>query len=163
MCGSPPQVWGHRRDTERRQARYGFTPTSVGTSFLCRPHTPRNTVHPHKCGDISLTSVPLGNLAGSPPQVWGHHQPFRSHQGVHGFTPTSVGTSGQSLCQRSPVGVHPHKCGDITSSAASVRAGTGSPPQVWGHLYCDSQGVAETRFTPTSVGTSDLLLIYMCA
>ena len=49
--GSPPQVWGQRRDYSRQIQGVRFTPTSVGTTFSSGIGSSSVSVHPHKCGD----------------------------------------------------------------------------------------------------------------
>ena len=53
--------------------------------------------------------------------------------------------------------VHPHRCGDNHGRAGHGRADCGSPPQVWGQHGLDATAKPIVRFTPTGVGTTELL------
>src|SRR5690606_13324377 len=50
--------------------------------------------------------------------------------------------------------VHPHACGDHTSTAPAFMFVIGSPPRVWGPLDGIDKAFVHVRFTPTRVGTT---------
>jgi len=49
--GSPPRVWGRRREYQAPRANPRFTPTRVGTTKRRVMPNISSTVHPHACGD----------------------------------------------------------------------------------------------------------------
>ena len=130
--GSPPRMWGTRRDRNRRLARRRFTPTHVGNTEALRRRrdqprftpthvgntsgqatiSPSAAVHPHACGEHQSPNADIVLDSGSPPRMWG--TPW------HRNTPTP------------PATVHPHACGEHTSAAISRQPSDGSPPRMWG-------------------------------
>ena len=50
--------------------------------------------------------------------------------------------------------VHPHTCGEISSSIFSLIVFCGSPPHVWGNREAWINSGGDARFTPTRVGKS---------
>ena len=175
MMGSPPRVWGQRRTWFPVTRPPRFTPTRVGTTRRVNLGRTLSTVHPHACGDNARTTSTERRDSGSPPRVWGqqarrllhvHEQRFtptrvgttRERAGLqhlrHRFTPTRVGTTTGIPACRPRRSVHPHACGDNSSSAGASAATVGSPPRVWGQLRGRSEKTAAARFTPTRVGTT---------
>ena len=78
-AGSPPRAWGQRwRGRTRTTAKYGFTPTCVGTARRWPCRLGRQTVesvHPHVRGDSVI-------------------RPRSESSPTTRFTPTCVGTAG---------------------------------------------------------------------
>ena len=72
---------------------------------------------------------------------------------VKWFTPTGVGTIGQTRGAYQPRAVHPHGRGDNLWSVAHQRAMHGSPPRAWGQCWYAHLPPDAPRFTPTGVGT----------
>ena len=73
------------------------------------------------------------------------------------FTPTRVGTTPTSLASKPDLPVHPHARGDnyVVEHRGSGHAG--SPPRAWGQLVLDYRIAMIVRFTPTRVGTTQVL------
>ena len=125
------------------------------------------TVHPHVCGEIKASlSRPSG--IGSPPRVWGNHQPSDPCRYACGspprvwgnldatrrlptprFTPTCVGKSRWTGLRQEYEPVHPHVCGEIMQESADIASTTGSPPRVWGNRLI--RGVIAERGSPPRV------------
>ena len=98
------------------------------------------------------------SVAGSPPQVWGQRVADAVQPISGGFTPTSVGTTRSRGAHGPLYPVHPHKCGDNGQAAVPCQSHRGSPPQVWGQLLIPMPCHIRVRFTPTSVGTTGIVL-----
>ena len=111
-------------------------------------------VHPHACGDDSLTGRVSSTPIGSPPRVWGRPAAQSSTGPGPRFTPTRVGTTNGCWpwCARETV--HPHACGDDRPPGVRASIPFGSPPRVWGRPQRERQRVHPLRFTPTRVGTT---------
>ena len=134
LCGSPPQVWGQRRERRPWKGCVRFTPTGVGTTFIFVTQHADIPVHPHRCGDNG---------------VQGHHQRAQVR-----FTPTGVGTTGVADVSSRVTAVHPHGCGDNAAVAIPALSCFGSPPRVWGQRLLLNVIPVSERFTPTGVGTT---------
>ena len=111
--GSPPRVWGKRRQSQ--------------LTVCIMP------VHPHGCGENDLERVQRGNLLRFTPTGVGKTLAACFFPSFYlRFTPTGVGkTASRFLCQR-PLPVHPHGCGENGFYLSDAAADTGSPPRVWG-------------------------------
>ena len=133
-------------------ATYRFTPTRVGISSISGHHRVSVRVHPHACGDIPFSLCPPGLVLGSPPRVWGYlHFGFSSGSTIR-FTPTRVGISGPYSLICPFLSVHPHACGDIVKSPATVKLLAGSPPRVWGYPRRDEWIHAQSQVHPHACG-----------
>jgi len=74
------------------------------------------SVHPHACGEHDFFQRPNRLAAGSSPRLWGTPSHGIELAAKNRFIPTPVGNTldrGQSNFQSS---VHPHACGEHTSS-----------------------------------------------
>ncbi len=92
---------------------------------------------------------------GSPPRAWGLLEGRLANDKKHRFTPTCVGTTGDSATSRAGMTVHPHVRGDYSFSNSRAFFAAGSPPRAWGLQYPAGANVSVRRFTPTCVGTTD--------
>ena len=117
LCiGSSPRLWGTRRRSTPRGSWCRFIPTPVGNTIPAILRTPCNAVHPHACGEHLLWLRPEYQSRGSSPRLWGTHV-------LHGglaidvrFIPTPVGNTFGHDQNIGLVAVHPHACGEHTSS-----------------------------------------------
>ncbi len=130
--GSPPRVWGRRR-----QRWYS---------------APRSPVHPHACGEDTCRARHSASQYGSPPRVWGRPDCAPAVGGRWRFTPTRVGKTNAWRAYPVRIGVHPHACGEDWAASAAAYAKNGSPPRVWGRPSADSANTGSAWFTPTRVG-----------
>ena len=111
-----------------------FTPTGVGTTIKNYSVKRNASVHPHRCGDNWNWDNWEFGQDGSPPQVWGQRDGWRTRHECHP--------------------VHPHRCGDNHYNDAEYVFLCGSPPQVWGQHRIMVRRWSIRRFTPTGVGTT---------
>ena len=151
--GTPPRVWGLRRQARRqfRTRRYTprvwglrivcgpgdaprrYTPTRVGTSFSLAAIVACGSVHPHACGDFVIAEMPSSSSIGTPPRVWGLLVVAHDLHAEHRYT---------------------HACGDFVPRRLQPNIVVGTPPRVWGLLRILTLLSAPERYTPTRVGTS---------
>ena len=151
--GSPPRVWGRRTTALSGTAHVRFTPTCVGKACVPRAcFVPRRAVHPHVCGEGTLSGVTALCSPGSPPRVWGRRLRVGGQGGGPRFTPTCVGKAWWATSSRRATAVHPHVCGEGLMFLTLWRADNGSPPRVWGRRTGRRSQGARSRFTPTCVG-----------
>ena len=114
-------------------------------------------VHPHARGDNAHRCRQELRRNGSPPRAWGQRYDESSMKRSPRFTPTRVGTTPTSLASKPDLPVHPHARGDnyVVEHRGSGHAG--SPPRAWGQLVLDYRIAMIVRFTPTRVGTTQVL------
>ena len=150
--GSPPQVWGKHNGQTFNANTVRFTPTGVGKTMAWPSTVGDHSVHPHRCGENSLTSTKAIIPSGSPPQVWG--KPWNSPicPCSQRFTPTGVGKTPRAAIKNGIQEVHPHRCGENTAPQHTELLHMGSPPQVWGKHHRCALHSHSRRFTPTGVG-----------
>ena len=155
--GSPPRAWGQRSGRRRGWEGNRFTPTCVGTTRPGPSPGAAFSVHPHVRGDNSRSFSRPRAADGSPPRAWG--QLRKAVGGLPGgrFTPTCVGTtvSAPNGATRGPV--HPHVRGDNTGWPWSPAPLDGSPPRAWGQRCPGFHANGKRRFTPTCVGTTEIV------
>ena len=176
-AGSPPRAWGRQRRGDMDSGRRRFTPTCVGTAIIAVGHgrafrfTPTcvgtarlypaargpSSVHPHVRGD----GGDMGSLqirhCGSPPRAWGRRPAGPRAGATARFTPTCVGTAPPPPPYTPARSVHPHVRGDGVEPAAVQIASVGSPPRAWGRPMPGIGIIPHSRFTPTCVGTADII------
>ena len=130
--GTPPRVWGKRRDDETR-----FLPVAV---------------HPHVCGENQFARQFDKAGHGTPPRVWGKRSRCMPRFMHFRYTPTCVG---KTLTEKTPKQirtVHPHVCGENAKTAGLSKLCTGTPPRVWGKRGEMNNELGRLRYTPTCVG-----------
>ncbi len=93
---------------------------------------------------------------GSPPRVWGRHNPPLLPVSTRRFTPTRVGKTSCALSIFFVSPVHPHACGEDARRMSGGFPAIGSPPRVWGRLTLVFVLFSIFRFTPTRVGKTCL-------
>ena len=125
------------------------------------------------CGEDIIRQMACHESPGSPPHVWGRHNPTDGLPRKPRFTPTCVGKTRDAdteasvdpgspphvwgrpriardtPCRRS---VHPHMCGEDAEQNLENLHSYGSPPHVWGRPMGFLLPSALCRFTPTCVG-----------
>ncbi len=153
MCAVPwgfnPLMIGAPSEPQRR-----FTPTCVGNAPPSAPRIRETTVHPHVCGECSVSTSGSPPSSGSPPRVWGMRSVRSARRPNRRFTPTCVGNARrQGPCRRTP-SVHPHVCGECGPGTARPMSLLGSPPRVWGMPLRPHGEPLGRRFTPTCVGNA---------
>ncbi len=140
--GSPPRVWGQPIKPLTFFSLSRFTPTRVGTTDLGGDGEGIIPVHPHACGDNTLEGYGfrLGDRF-TPTRVGTTPWPGLRWRGHTGSPPRVWGQRAGRPARAPNCPVHPHACGD------NVDAFTG-----W---------VSHTRFTPTRVGTTMVIVACM--
>ena len=111
-------------------------------------------VHPHACGEYRLDHGIGARSIGSPPRLWGILRQDRPCAWCTRFTPTPVGNTGLKPAAILILAVHPHACGEYTSSCRALTTSCGSPPRLWGILGLPRLTPVTRRFTPTPVGNT---------
>ena len=112
------------------------------------------SVHPHACGEHSITQGQGTRLIGSSPRMWGTQWSRRRSLLLNRFIPTHVGNT--SFFQNRPWewSVHPHACGEHCSKPTSGGIYIGSSPRMWGTLEYPDRLFPPARFIPTHVGNT---------
>ncbi len=176
--GSPPRLWGRPRNAAIGDVVRRFTPTPVGTTLRAMAEGVSQAVHPHACGDdprnsrgillfSRFTPTPVGTtdcqecemveVNGSPPRLWGRRLIKLDREGIAPVHPHACGDDSTTpTIARSSSAVHPHACGD---DAPTTSIGDGTPSSVHPHACGDDEflpllGGRVLRFTPTPVGTT---------
>ena len=60
--GTPPRVWGKLNACSSSMLKPWYTPTCVGKTPQSETHHPEPSVHPHVCGENSLSIVDRANF-----------------------------------------------------------------------------------------------------
>ena len=157
VVGSSPHVWGIHcgESVEIRHPR--FIPTCVGNSLHPVSIYTTYPVHPHMCGEFSLSFVIHSAMVGSSPHVWGIQQIRNVHVIKERFIPTCVGNSHGSLSVPILIMVHPHMCGEFLLFEQVYLIRSGSSPHVWGIRMLLMCCKCCLRFIPTCVGNSSVV------
>ena len=156
--GSSPRMWGTRKSSRRLRWAGRFIPTHVGNTRRRRSGSCPGSVHPHACGE-HLNYKPLRIIfIGSSPRMWGTQRRSGSGRIMARFIPTHVGNT--SLLNHSifSLPVHPHACGEHFTATFITPFLLGSSPRMWGTLRSSARGRGRSRFIPTHVGNTLLLI-----
>ena len=130
--GSSPRVWGTPRPTICIYSVLRFIPTCVGNTSRAVSCLFQGSVHPHVCGEHYNLIIAATKTDGSSPRVWGT-PPHSAHLPRQlRFIPTCVGNTLLSTIFIFAFAVHPHVCGEHTSSGWKLQCRAGSSPRVWG-------------------------------
>ena len=89
-----------------------FIPTRVGNTPGSSAPKGAGPVHPHACGEYSMTAMSMPKASGSSPRVWGILQIKQAGLLAQRFIPTRVGNTLASYYRTSRAPVHPHACGE---------------------------------------------------
>ena len=71
IFGSSPRAWGKDRLRPLGKVFFRIIPTRVGKRLLPFAPVPRNSDHPHACGEKVTPHLPPAFFIGSSPRVWG--------------------------------------------------------------------------------------------
>ncbi len=152
LHGSSPRVWGIHGHNGLSSDGKRFIPTGVGNPQLFPLYVPSNTVHPHGCGESTITLTEGEGIYGSSPRVWGILSLSKHFQWITRFIPTGVGNPDCLLLQPLAAAVHPHGCGESMTTEDRVKKVIGSSPRVWGIQLAAEMNAEYKRFIPTGVG-----------
>jgi len=156
--GSSPRLWGTLQTPGVQYNPERFIPTPVGNTRYLSGAIFSASVHPHACGEhltIDLTSF---SRSGSSPRLWGTQLLTGLEGQRRRFIPTPVGNTNEVAHRQNSGSVHPHACGEHSSSVVSGIALTGSSPRLWGTPSVRAGRRAILRFIPTPVGNTSLRL-----
>ena len=133
--GSSPRVWGTLDAAMVEAMPMRFIPTGVGNTTTPGSTVYIQAVHPHGCGEHSMT-VMLGSMcAGSSPTGVGNtlHPAGRLKFG-NGSSPRVWGTQGYGVVNPSGCRFIPTGVGNTVTIGAFISWAYGSSPRVWGTL-----------------------------
>ena len=152
--GSSPRMWGTQLFDFWFIFFLRFIPTHVGNSVSERLVRITSTVHPHACGELDWQSIPTALCGGTSPRMWGTRGAGRTRHALHRFIPTHVGNSLIAPLSAVLLPVHPHACGELSSSPMAASTFSGSSPRMWGTPPQYPGLFLRWRFIPTHVGNS---------
>jgi len=129
-----------------------FIPTDVGNINQQSAINNQVTVHPHGCGEYTLSCYFTLNNNGSSPRMWGISKLDRTDSRWVGssprmwgiyikcggrfssfrFIPTDVGNILPVTNYAVLHTVHPHGCGEYVNASCVRASGAGSSPRMWG-------------------------------
>ncbi len=150
--GPSPRMWGtsDRKMSVIRCMR--FIPTHVGNMAISTLFQYQQTVHPHACGEHSVSISSIQQMIGSSPRMWGTFIQLLKEAYPSRLIPTHVGNIWRDAKSVNISAVHPHACGEHISSGSSISTGSGSSPRMWGTFDILFVYLADMRFIPTHVG-----------
>ena len=152
--GSSPRVWGAPAALVLSLAAGRFIPTGVGSTPHAVRSVPSDSVHPHGCGEHSLTRASSRMCPGSSPRVWGAPPRVYTHVPGRRFIPTGVGSTRAGRPATCASSVHPHGCGEHGDDSLVGLRPDGSSPRVWGAHEGRAAAARLPRFIPTGVGST---------
>ena len=130
--GTSPRLWGDsdRRDVRINQTRY--IPTPVGRFPRPAPTRAAMSVHPHACGEITISNSRDARFSGTSPRLWGDSTTRAVSLTFDRYIPTPVGRLLPRGFGRSLWAVHPHACGEILLKFMPKYRIFGTSPRLWG-------------------------------
>jgi len=133
---------------------YRFIPTHVGNSIPGIIRRRLAMVHPHACGELTISTDEKGQGIGSSPRMWGTHISAICSTNYNWFIPTHVGNSARWLRVPAQHMVHPHACGELIIFFTRLCSYAGSSPRMWGTRFTPRARKIHYWFIPTHVGNS---------
>ena len=149
-------MWGTPRNKTQRRITSRFIPTYVGNTYSARFKDDYLAVHPHVCGEHTLTLDLAATVTGSSPRMWGTPREGAYEKLNERFIPTYVGNTRLQLNVSPGRTVHPHVCGEHTTTPRISRWRFGSSPRMWGTPDRLTEMEGMRRFIPTYVGNTGL-------
>jgi len=149
---TPPQAWGRHSIVTRTLHEPRNTPTGVGKTPHRTRHRPPHRKHPHGRREDSMKRSTNAWCMEPPPQAWGRPHGAGPRRRRVGNTPTGVGKTSPGRALLRKPRKHPHRRGEDTRRAASLRPGQETPPQAWGRLIRSGVVDPYRGNTPTGVG-----------
>ena len=153
-AGSSPRLWGTPLGNDAGNVQLRFIPTPVGNTPELRNLARTYKVHPHACGEHLVYVVDDAAVGGSSPRLWGTRDRHGCKIPRRWFIPTPVGNTVYRSSTYYLPPVHPHACGEHTSTTYSIDRPPGSSPRLWGTRRPDEDSEKPDRFIPTPVGNT---------
>ena len=150
--GTSPRLWGDCLPTPRAISPKRYIPTLVGRFASVSILSYNSSVHPHACGEITITRADLRPLSGTSPRLWGDLTEQEREQRRERYIPTLVGRLASYTCGATTQSVHPHACGEIEPPETEFCAGDGTSPRLWGDWKLNLSKYGLIRYIPTLVG-----------
>ena len=140
---------------------YGNTPTGVGKTLVYARLKKNTKKHPHRRGENPRNRQKTSTGSETPPQAWGKQLcDSRSRGGIRN-TPTGVGKTTRNSPKRIWLRKHPHRRGENGRKSKNVGSSTETPPQAWGKRLPEGLEGDYDRNTPTGVGKTLLLDVFV--
>ena len=152
--GSSPRMWGTLIDSINSSVSGRFIPTYVGNTAHQSLQRLSAAVHPHVCGEHSLSFSITFPHHGSSPRMWGTPTPQHAQVIWSRFIPTYVGNTRGGGTADAVASVHPHVCGEHSAKVWRQQRPGGSSPRMWGTLFTATVNYLKSRFIPTYVGNT---------
>ena len=114
--GSSPRLWGTLGASVFCFTLLRFIPTPVGNTIAERRYKVNASVHPHACGEHKDFLALYRIWTGSSPRLWGTREKEIAEAQAARFIPTPVGNTAHKPFELRRSSVHPHACGEHTSS-----------------------------------------------
>ena len=150
--GTSPRVWGEVYPVVPEEIRRRYIPTRVGRGPRRNACPRAGTVHPHACGEREDGRVFRYCYFGTSPRVWGEGQRRWCLRPEGRYIPTRVGRGTSATWHPLPPPVHPHACGERSSSLLAPMGPFGTSPRVWGEALGRARQGEGVRYIPTRVG-----------
>ena len=96
---------------------------------------------------------------GSSPREWGTPRYDLCRRSIRRFIPTRVGNTRCRIYPRYGRTVHPHASGEHTYGQLNPHPAVGSSPREWGTPRSLNNSIPNSRFIPTRVGNTYLIVI----
>ena len=171
--GSPPRVYGEKRDDKPAFEQIKGSPPRVRGKVFCTPSfapnsgitpacagkRPANTCrnrsngdHPRVCGEKDHRRCAALLCQGSPPRVRGKVLISEAVPSSAGITPACAGKSFSGNFSPARMKDHPRVCGEKPAHAPSLRAPSGSPPRARGKEKAKDRLEIKTGSPPRARG-----------
>ena|GEM_PF-4718899 len=129
-------MWGTHEQKLLTALSQRFIPTHVGNTSAAAFWARVISVHPHACGEHTISRKQTGHSTGSSPRMWGTRENCRVQHSIDRFIPTHVGNTLNKPSKRMWRTVHPHACGEHFISISGKSTSIGSSPRMWGtHFF----------------------------
>jgi len=158
ITGSSPRMWGTQKWLLILPTLKRFIPTHVGNTRTGRILPKLRSVHPHACGEHRFLRYEIRTKYGSSPRMWGTLMLMIQRLFLIRFIPTHVGNTLHRATAIILSPVHPHACGEHSPILFKSLFIAGSSPRMWGTPHNSQIDYWISRFIPTHVGNTLLLL-----
>ncbi len=155
IVGTSPRLWGDSDNARISRQISRYIPTLVGRLFTMESAQRIQTVHPHACGEIWISSIFAKLNHGTSPRLWGDYEYRFASRCRSRYIPTLVGRFSPQSIRRWVYQVHPHACGEISLTVSASPLDNGTSPRLWGDSSLRQHTRRYWRYIPTLVGRLD--------